>query len=82
LARLANRHRRPGGRRPLPLDGTEQGRAREGPGFKLNFLKILNRNLKNFKLESCKEFENLRLSFWVKVHLSFSLEVILNLRIL
>jgi hypothetical protein len=29
LARIAARHRRPGGRRPLPLDGTEQGRGRE-----------------------------------------------------
>jgi hypothetical protein len=27
LARLAGRHRRLGGRRPLPLDGTEQGRG-------------------------------------------------------
>jgi hypothetical protein len=29
LARLAGRHRRLGGRQPLPLDGIEQGRERE-----------------------------------------------------
>jgi hypothetical protein len=36
----AGKHHRPGGRRPLPLSGTEQGREREkGLGFKLNFSK-------------------------------------------
>jgi hypothetical protein len=29
LAQLTGRHRRPGGRQPLPLDETEQGRKRE-----------------------------------------------------
>jgi hypothetical protein len=54
-------------------------REREGerkkPG-KLNFLKISNRNLKNFKHENCREFKNLQFLFWIIVHLSFSLEVI------
>jgi hypothetical protein len=69
LARIAGRHRQPGGQRPLPLDGTEQGRGekregeREESGFKLNFYKILSRNLKNFKYKSCREFENLQLLF-------------------
>jgi hypothetical protein len=69
LAWLAGRHRRLGSRRPLPLDGTEHGRGekreggREGPEFKLNFCKISNRNLKNSKHESCREFENLQLLF-------------------
>jgi hypothetical protein len=55
--------------RHLPLDGTEHGRGekregvREGSGFKLNFLKISNRNLKNFEHESSREFENLQLLF-------------------
>jgi hypothetical protein len=63
------RHHRPGGLRPLLLDGTGQGRGekregeREGPKFKLNFLKISNRNLKNFKHKSYREFENLQLLF-------------------
>jgi hypothetical protein len=60
----------------------EREGERKGSGFKLNFLKISNRNFKNFECESCREFENLRLSFWIKVHLSFSLEVILNLILL
>jgi hypothetical protein len=55
---------------------------RKGPGFKLNFHKISNINMKNFEQKSCREFENLLLSFWIKVHLSFSLKVILNLRLL
>jgi hypothetical protein len=52
LARLAGKHRRLGGRQPLPLDGIEQGRGekreggrereRKGSGFKLIFFKILN----------------------------------------
>jgi hypothetical protein len=29
----------------------------KGPRSKLNFLKISNKNLKNFKHESCREFE-------------------------
>jgi hypothetical protein len=41
----------------------EKKREREGPGFKLKFLKISNRNLKNSKHESCREFENLQLLF-------------------
>jgi hypothetical protein len=48
LGWLASRHRRPGGRRPLPFDGTNRGgrerREREGDrngsGFKLNFSKF------------------------------------------
>jgi hypothetical protein len=55
----------------------ERGGDRKESEYKLNFLKILNRNLKNFEHESCRKFENLRLSLWIKVHLSFSLEVIL-----
>jgi hypothetical protein len=61
------RHHRPGGQRPLPLYVTEQGRGekregeREELGFKLNFLKISNRNLKNSKHKSCREFENLQI---------------------
>jgi hypothetical protein len=60
------RHRRPGGWRLLPLDGTEQGRGekregeREGLGFKLNFLKIPKSNMKNFEYKSCREFKNLQ----------------------
>jgi hypothetical protein len=37
----------------------EREGERKGPGFKLNFLKISNRNLKNFEHESCREFENI-----------------------
>jgi hypothetical protein len=78
-------------RQAVPLCWLEQSRGgarrereggRKGPGFKLNFFKILNRNLKNFDHKSCREFENLRLLFWIKVYLSFSLEVILYLRLL
>jgi hypothetical protein len=36
---------------------------RKGLGFKLNFLKISNQNLKNFEHKSCREFENLQLLF-------------------
>jgi hypothetical protein len=86
---LASWHYQPGGRRPLPLDRTEQGRgekrARERekrPEFKLNFLTISNRNLKNYKQESCREFENLQLLFYPKVHLSHGLKVILNSELL
>jgi hypothetical protein len=49
--------------------GAEQGRGekregwREWPGFKLNFLKISNRNLKNFEHKIFREFENLQLLF-------------------
>jgi hypothetical protein len=43
-----------GGLRLLPLDGTEHEREREGLGFKLNFLKILNRNFEN---ESCRDLK-------------------------
>jgi hypothetical protein len=35
---------------------------REGLGFKLNFLKILNKNMKNFKHESCR-FVSAKTSF-------------------
>jgi hypothetical protein len=42
---------------------SEERGEREGPGFKLNFLKISNRNMKNFKYKSCREFENLQLLF-------------------
>jgi hypothetical protein len=64
------------GRQNRGGEGGEWG-ERKGLGFILNFLKILNRNLKNFEHRSCREFENLQLSLWIKVHLSFSLEVIL-----
>jgi hypothetical protein len=37
----------------------EREGERKGPGLKLNFLKISNRNLKNFKHESCRKFKNL-----------------------
>jgi hypothetical protein len=63
------RHRQPRIRWPLPLDGTEQERGekregeREGSGFKLNFLKIPSRNLKNFEHKSCRKFENVQLLF-------------------
>jgi hypothetical protein len=59
LAQLAGRYRRLGRRRPLPLDEIEQGRERYGQRFRLNFLKILNRNIKSFEHDSCREFENL-----------------------
>jgi hypothetical protein len=36
---------------------------RKGLGFKLNFLKLSNRNLKNFEHESCRKFENLQQLF-------------------
>jgi hypothetical protein len=55
-AACRGRHRRPGGRRLLPLDGGELGRGekregeREGPGFKLNFHKIPSRNLKTLNM--------------------------------
>jgi hypothetical protein len=55
---------------------------RKGPVFKLIFLKILNKKSKNFEHKSCREFENLQLLFRNNVHLSFSLEVIFNLRLL
>jgi hypothetical protein len=45
------------------VERREREREREGIGFKLNFLKILHRNLKNFKHENCREFENLQLLF-------------------
>jgi hypothetical protein len=60
----------------------EREREREGPGFKLNFIKILNRNLKNFEHESCREFENLQLLFELKFHLSQGLKVILNSKLI
>jgi hypothetical protein len=47
----------------LNKGGERREGEREGPGFKLNFLKISNRDLKNFKQESCKEYENLQLLF-------------------
>jgi hypothetical protein len=63
-----------GGR--CPGQGGER-REREGErkwlGFKLFFSKFQNGNLKNFEHG---EFKNLQLLFWIKVHLSFSLEVI------
>jgi hypothetical protein len=45
------------------IEGRKREEKREGPEFKLNFLKILNRNLKNFEHKSCWEFENLQLLF-------------------
>jgi hypothetical protein len=57
LARLAGRHRKAGRRRPLPLDGTEQGREREesegrerkseGPGSNEFFSKVCKETLKS-----------------------------------
>jgi hypothetical protein len=41
----------------------EREGGRKGLGFKLNFLKLSNRNLKNFEHESCREFKNLQLLF-------------------
>jgi hypothetical protein len=41
----------------------EREGERKGLGFKLNFLKILSRKLKNFEHKSCREFENLQLLF-------------------
>jgi hypothetical protein len=76
----------PRGGASLPV-GANQGRGekregeREGPGFKLNFLKILHRNMKNFKYESCREFENLQLLIYPNVYLSHGLKVILNSRL-
>jgi hypothetical protein len=70
------------------LDWTEQGRGgktegeREGLGFKLNFIKISNRKLKNFENESCREFENIQLFFKPRVHLSHGLKVTLNSKLL
>jgi hypothetical protein len=43
-------------------DRNERG-EREGLVSKLNFLKILNRNMKNFDNKSCIEFENLQVLF-------------------
>jgi hypothetical protein len=40
--------------------------GREEPGFRLNFLKVLKRNLKNFEHKSCREFKNLQLLFLAK----------------
>jgi hypothetical protein len=60
-AACRGRHRQPGGQWPLPLDGTEQGRGekreggREGPEFKLNFLKILDR----FQINFSQSFEQI-----------------------
>jgi hypothetical protein len=60
----------------------EREGERKGLGFKLNFLKISNRNLKNFEHESCRKFENLQLLLDAKIYLSHSLKVILNSRLL
>jgi hypothetical protein len=62
LARLAGRHRRLGGRRPLPLNGTEQGREREKesegrerksevPGLNEFFSKVCKETLKSANLK-------------------------------
>jgi hypothetical protein len=48
------------GRQNWGGEGGETG-ERKGPGFKLNFLKILNKNLKNFEHKSCREFEKIQL---------------------
>jgi hypothetical protein len=57
-----------GGRYPSTRQN-KRGKRREREGerkgleFQLNFLKISNRNLKNFEHASCREFENLQLLF-------------------
>jgi hypothetical protein len=60
--------------------GEGERREREGEGtgpeFKFNFLQILNRNLKIFEHKSYKEFKNLQLLFYLKLHLSHRLKVI------
>jgi hypothetical protein len=68
LAWLPGRHRRLGGRRPLPLDGTEQGREREesegrerkseGSGSNEFFSKVCKETLKSANM---KVIENLKL---------------------
>jgi hypothetical protein len=69
--------------------GAEQGRGEKREGgrekrarIKIKFSGNFKHKLEYFEHKSCREFENLRLSFWIKVHLSFTLEVILNLRLL
>jgi hypothetical protein len=41
----------------------EREEERKGSEFKLNFLKISNQHLKNFKYESYRELENLQIWF-------------------
>jgi hypothetical protein len=60
----------------------EREGERKGPGFKLMFLKISNKNFKTFEHESYREFEHLQLLFYPKVHLSYGLKVTLNSRLL
>ena len=80
------RHRRPGGRRPLPRAGreTEEGvsqveREREGYREKeksmdltVNFLKILHRNSKFSRNECCSKFRDVQLFFLPLFHLRLS----------
>jgi hypothetical protein len=49
LAQLVGRHQRSGGRRPLPLDGTEQGREKKREGGRRKRAAIQIKFSQNFK---------------------------------